>query len=396
MKIGLVSAGYPPDSGGGIGTYSANLAESLVARGNSVFVLADWREGLPERETRNGVTVIRVKRSYLPLVESYLPGVAASYVVSNRLRELDREVDLDVIEFPNWEAPGLVYTKLPKRKPVVARAHTPFFETLTIDKTGQTPSWADRVVCWQEQVACLGADALVASTRFHANMIERHYGLPAGTIRILPLGLDIATLQTSISPRSPGPFRVLYVSRLEKRKGTQTLLDAVPSVLQSHPDTEFYFVGSDRKHADGGTTHEEYFRAKYPQCVNNVKFLGVVSAEDLTKWYQSADLFVVPSVYESFGLIYIEAMAAGLAVVGGRGGGIPEVIADGETGFLTEPNDVADVVRRVNQLIADGELRERMAKAGRARVEQRFSRELMAQNTEQVYRDAIAAHARKR
>ncbi len=394
MKICLVSAGYPPDDWGGIGTYSANLAESLVARGHSVFVVADSKEGRLPRETRNGVTVIRIERSHLPLVEGYLPGLAASYSVCDAVRALDKEVQLDVVEFPNWEAPGLVYTKLPNRRPVVVRAHTPFFETLAIDKAGQKVSWPDRVVCWEEKAACLGADVLVASTRFHADMIERTYGLRSGTIRILPLGIDLTGLDQTSAVREPGPLRVLYVSRLEKRKGTQVLLDAIPRLLASHPGTEFVLVGSDRRHAEGGVTHAEYFRAKYPQCVEQVKFLGVVPGGELAEWYKRSDLFVVPSLYESFGLIYIEAMAARLAVVGGRGGGIPEVVADGETGLLVEPNDVEDLVKRVEQLLRDDALRSAMAAAGRTRAEQRFSRELMAQNTEAVYTEAIQKRRR--
>jgi glycogen synthase len=104
----------------------------------------------------------------------------------------------------------------------------------------------------------------------------------------------------------------------------------------------------------------------------------------------------VPSLYESFGLIYLEAMAAGLAMVGGRGGGIPEVVADGETGFLVDANDGDVLLRRINELITNATLRAEMGVAGRARVEQRFSRQIMAQNTEQAYTEAIEKHRRSR
>lgn len=396
MKICLVSAGYPPDDWGGIGTYTANLAESLVERGHSVYVLTDPREGRPKVETRNGVTLERVSRTHLPVVEGYVPGLASSVVLAQKIRELDRQVGLDVIEFPNWEAPGFAYLKLPRRKAVVVRAHTPFFETLSIDKAGQHVRFPDRVVCWQEKSACLGADMLVASTRFHANMIEQEYGMQSGRIRILPLGINISAFDGKKRQRGTEPFRVLYVSRLEKRKGTQALLDAIPKVLASHPDTEFVLVGSDRKHAEGGKTHAEYFRSKHPELNDKVKFLGIVPGEELTGWYRNSDLFVVPSLYESFGLIYLEAMAAGLALVGGRGGGIPEVVADGETGFLVDASEGDVLVRRINELIGDEALRARMGEAGRVRVEQRFSRQIMAQNTEQAYAEAIEKCRRSR
>lgn len=396
MKICLVSAGYPPDDFGGIGTYTANLAESLVERGHAVYVLTDPREGRAAVETRNGVVIKRVTLTQLPKVEDYLPGIASSVSLARKIRELDREVGLDVIEFPNWEGPGLAYLKMPRRKPVVVRAHTPFFETLSIDKAGQPVRFPDRVVCWQEKTACLGADMLVASTRFHANMIEQEYGMRSGTIRILPLGIDISAFDGKKRERGTEPFRILYVSRLEKRKGTQALLDAIPKVLATHPDTEFVLVGSDRKHAEGGKTHAEYFRAKHPELNDKVKFLGIVPADDLTSWYRNSDLFVVPSLYESFGLIYLEAMAAGLALVGGRGGGIPEVVADGETGFLVDANDGDVLLMRINELITNATLRAEMGVAGRARVEQKFSRQIMAQNTEQAYTEAIEKHRRSR
>jgi hypothetical protein len=394
MRICLSSTGYPPEDGGGIGTYVYNLARGLTARGHAVFVITSSRGTRDREEVADGVTVFRGKNRYLPRIERLLPGLAWSAMVARKVREYERRFGLDVVEFANWEAVGFCYLREPRRLPAVVRVHTPLFETLRLDKPGERPTLAERFACWTEKRACLSADRLTASTRYHRRYMAESYRMTEDGIDIVPLGIDLS----SIPERSPrvgdGKFRILYVSRLEKRKGTRALLDAIPRVVDRHPEVELVLVGSDRPHAPGGRLHRDYFAERHARYSKHVRFLGFLPQAEIERWYRDSDLFVVPSVYESFGLVYVEAMSRGLPVIGGNAGGIPEVIADRKTGYLVAGDDPGEVARRIVELIEDRDLRERMALDGRERARDLFSRERMVETTERLYERVVASARR--
>ena len=148
---------------------------------------------------------------------------------------------------------------------------------------------------------------------------------------------------------------------------------------------EFTFIGKDRPHAPGGLTFENYFSTAHNQFKDKVKFLGFVSNEELSNYYRACDIFVVPSVYESFGLIYVEAMMHGKPVIGCKAGGIPEVVNNGKTGILIEPYNVNQLVDGLLRLLNDPQMRQDMGQNARRLCEEKFSFDRMASNTEHLY-----------
>ena len=386
LNICLVTPGYPPEDGGGIGTYIHNLARGLIQRGHKVYVLTKTK-GQDRHESREGVDIFSYRYRYLQKGEAYFDGLAWSYFIAKKIRELDRKYHFDVIEFPNWEGVGFIYQFDRKRKPVVTRMHTPYFETLAIDLADQKIKFGDHFVCWTEKMACRKSDQLVTSTKCHRSMMVKNYNLKEEKITILPLGIQLVERPKNESGSSSGHIKILYVSRLEKRKGTITLMDAIPLILKEHPQVEFTIVGKDRPHAPEGQTHQNYFLNKYPDCRDKVRFLGFIANDELTQLYRDADIFVVPSVYESFGVVYIEAMMYAKPVIGCRAGGIPEVVKEGESGILIDPHDVQGLVKAVGRLIEDESLRKTMGSKARRLCEENFSYELMVKRTESMYRD---------
>lgn len=384
LRIAIVTTAYPPEDGGGIGTYTEALAQGLAALGQEVHVLA--ASSVDALERRGAVCLHRMRPRHLPRVEHQVPGLAWSAQVALRLSTIARRGRLDIVEFPNWEGAGLVYALVPLRATVVTRLHTPFFETLSLDAGGRAPLWGERFTCWLEEQAVRRSDQLTSSTVHHRGLMARAYRIPEDRVHILPLGIPLPAAEEA-SPQLGRRPRVLYVSRLEHRKGTLTLLDAVPKILAAVGPVEFVLVGKDRPHAPGGQRFADYFRQRYPDAQEHVSFLGFVEAGELVRQYQSCDLFVVPSQYESFGLIFLEAMARGKPVIGCRAGGMVEVIADGETGYLLPVGDTDALVDRVVGLLRDEELRRRMGRAARRRVEERFSAEVMAGRTLELYRE---------
>lgn len=389
MRIALVSTRYTPEEGGGIGTYCQLLAEGLVAQGHSVTLIC-WSSHPDKSEMLNGVSVHRYSYRHMPLVEKWCPGLKWSWQVAKVLDELGGAQGWDLIEFPNWEGVGHKYLRRSRRAPSVLRLHTPFFESLTVRKNEQITA-ADRFVCRLEKQAVLAGDGLTASTRAHAAIICEEYKISPDQIQILPLGIRLPTWTAPAAPGADKEVKILYVSRLEQRKGSLTMLDAIPEILRRYPNCRFSLLGRDNStKAPGGRNFRDYFTQTHPELAGKVEFRGHVTDEELQKYYRECDLMAVPSNYESFGLIYVEAMAYGKPVIGCRVGGIPEVIGtDEKAGYLITPGDSAALTEKIVGLAGNPALRHEMGLAARRRTETYFSQETMVKRTLEFYQETL-------
>jgi glycosyltransferase involved in cell wall biosynthesis len=382
VNICLISTGFPPDNGGGIGTYIYNLSKGLIKLGHEVHVISPTAGKGYHQDIIDGIVVHRLPKKTLPKIERFFPGLCWSFQVYRLIRSLHKTKNFDIVEFPNWEAPG-VFTQFLLDIPVVVRLHTPFFETLGLDS--DTVNFADKVVCSLEKLSCKKAKQLVSSTRSHAKTITDEYKISVEDIHILPLGI-IDKSSGEIIERTEGEItNLLYVSRLENRKGTLALLEALSLLNQKNKKFHIDIIGSDRSHAPGAIKFKQYFELNYTELNENVSFHGFVDDETLDHFYRQADLFVVPSVYESFGLIYVEAMMYSLPSIATFGGGIPEVISNGIDGFLTEINDSEAIADKILMLINDKGLLEVMGNDARQSFENKFEYLIMAKNTETLY-----------
>ena len=357
--------------------------------GHQVYVIAQTK-GEDSIDEVEGIKVFRFKTKYLPKVEKFFPGLAWSIFVGNKVENLVRELDIDLIEFPNWEGAGLWYLLKKTRRPVVTRLHTPYFEILSMDKSNKTIDFGDKFICWLEKCACRKSDCLTSSTHFHRDMISDAYRIKKEEIKILPLGIIPPKLQNSeLNSGVRKKIRILYVSRLENRKGTLILLQSIPKVISQFPDVEFILIGKDRPHAPGNIHFKEYFEKYYSQCKLFVSFLGYLSDGELQKHYAESDIFVVPSLYESFGLIYVEALFHGKPVIACEAGGVPEVVEHNKTGLLVKPSDVQALSSAILTLCNNQNLREGMGKQAKISAFGKFHYKIMAERTVKIYEDLL-------
>lgn len=392
MNICLITTLYPPEMGGGIGTYIYNLSMALSKLGHNVHVIAKSNNVKYKLEVIDGVSLHRVQEKTIPFLDKFLPGVAWSFQVYRLIKQIHLKSKIDIIEFPNWEAPGIISQYLLKNIPSVVRVHTPYFETLELDKNAESITFEDRLICFLEKSSCNSAKQLVSSTLFHANMIAKEYNFQLSRFKILPLGvMDKCKVRSKAKTQEQDTdiFKILYVSRLENRKGTLSLIDALPIILKDFPKIQVDFVGSDRPHAPGHLSFKTYFDQKYSKYSESVKFHGYVSDEELDTFYREAHLFVVPSVYESFGLIYIEAMMYALPSIATMGGGIPEVVEHNKNGILLNKNNTLELAEKISMLYVDNDLRNKLACHARDSFEKKFDYMIMANNTLQMYENAI-------
>jgi hypothetical protein len=396
LKLGIFTTSYPGiTSSGGIPTYTRALAAGMVGLGHDVHVLTLAPEGCgDETLVVDGVHLHLMSGGYLPLIERVAPGAWQAAVVSARARWLAERQQLDLFEFPNWEGMGSFYKVAGRRRPMVVRLHTSLREILETEgrPLGPKETFAARL----EQRTCLSADALYVSTRAHRAFMAKEVGVPESRMSIVPLGVaDIASRPAAEPrPRNADPI-VLYLGRLETRKGSIELLDAARLVLQAMPKTRFVLIGRDRPHAPGGVTHEEWLRKSFPpEVIRQIEFLGVQDDASVARWFERADLFVAPSRYESFGLIFIEAMRAGLPVIGTRAGGIPEVVTPGRSGLLVDPQAPGQLAEAILAVLRDEPRRLELARGARAEYETRFSNRVMAERTAEHHRELLNGLAR--
>ena len=220
-------------------------------------------------------------------------------------------------------------------------------------------------------VSCRSADLIFSLSEFSKRDIARAYRLPLSKIAVTYAGVDssFTPKNRSLATKAREPFVLLYCGRLNgprEQKGIDVLLKSLPVVLSRH-NAVLKVVGT------GPRLRQYQALAGELGIGQHVRFLGFVEHGGMPECYHQADLFVLPSRRESFGLVLAEAMACGLPVVATTAGAIPEVVEDGVAGLLAPPDDPQALADAVNSLLSDPAKMEAMGAAGRARVERLFT-----------------------
>ena len=166
-------------------------------------------------------------------------------------------------------------------------------------------------------------------------------------------------------------------------------LKSIPYIHKQYQNIQIDIVGTDRAHAPGSIKFQQYFDEHFSDYSKVVTFHGFVDDQMLDVFYREADILVVPSVYESFGLIYVEAMMYGIPSVATVAGGIPEVITNGKDGFTIEINDFEQITECVTNLIKNRVLLNKMRHAARETFKNKFDYLIMSKNAEQLYQKLI-------
>lgn len=385
LSVCLLSQNLPEELPGGIATYTITLARGLRDLGCEVHIVTRGRSF--RSELREGIWYHRAEALPFPdgLLDGYeYPTLTKNLTYSNGVRAKVLDVEarwgLDLVESPNWDFEGLL-TAMEHRHPVVVRAHSPMFQVC------EAQGWdadEDLSLCSALEGALLRhADTVSGSTTALLELVDHRFSLGSKKA-LVPLGVDLPAGEAA--PGGEGGRMVLFVGRLERRKGIHTLLEAIPIVLNSVADVRFEIVGRDCGAEDYQSWRQWWERHAEPSSRKaDVKFHGELPQEELARKYQTCDVFVAPSLYESFGLVYLEAMARAKPVVACRVGGVPEVVLDGETGLLVPPEDPHALAEAILLLLRDDPLRERLGRAGQQRYRALFTALAMANRTLELY-----------
>ena len=404
LRLCLLSKAYPPHQHEGVGRHTNLMAQGLFECGHTVHVIT---QGAKDTVSfYEGAYVHRVPSAerygrYRMFPKLYY-ALNHSHAVHDKIKRLILNDGIQLVDSPLWQFDGLV-TAVSGDIPVVVRLQTALRQIAALQNTVDPDA---RLAGDMEQTLVERAAFLVPNSTATVEKMRSVYQFQAAAdqFRIIPHGI-IPVEEDLVRPFNPNTppatLTVLYLGRLEKRKGIQDLFAAIPQVLAQVPNVQFIIAGADNSHRDGfqqqtGLTYAAHFQRQYAQFASQVSFLGQVSEEKLNQLYQSCDLFVAPSLYESFGLIYLEAMNYGKPVIGCRAGGIPEVVDDGVTGLLAEPEAPANLAEAILKMLQNPSLLREMGLAGRQRLLEKFTHVQMAQQFAEVYRQVIAQRERSK
>ena len=392
MKILLVSWEYPPVVVGGLGRHVHHLAVALAEAGHEVVVLSRRPSGTDPSthpssdEVADGVRVIAAAQDphefdfgtdmmawVLAMGHAM---VRAGLAIKTNGRRAGKPWRPDVVHAHDW----LV------AHPAIALAEffdVPLVSTIHATEAGRHSGWVSGRISRQVHAAeswlVHESDSLITCSHSMTDEITELFGPGLAETRVIRNGIDAALWPfTERTPRT-GPPRLLYLGRLEYEKGVHDAIAAMPRIRRTHPGTTLTIAG------DG--TQQDWLteQARKHKVLKAIEFVGRVDHDGLVALLHAADAAVLPSHYEPFGIVALEAAATGAPLVTSNVGGLGEAVIDGETGVSFPPRDVAALARAVRTVLDDPAAAQRMAIAARRRLTADFDWGTVAAETSQVY-----------
>jgi len=287
--------------------------------------------------------------------------------------------DADVVV--GFDLDGFLWARR-RRIPFVASLKGIIADEL-LNERGRTRALLSIQARWERRNVAL-ADRVLVTSRYCAGVVERLYGVPSKRIAVVPEPIDLEDWQGRFAraPRRPSERpTILSVARMYPRKRLEDLLEAVALLCRRLPDVRLSIVG------DGPDRDRLLRRYATLGLGEAVVFLGEVSRSRLAEEYANADCFCLPSVQEGFGIVFLEAMAAGLPIVACRAAAVPEVVPDGVTGRLVEPRSPERLADALEEILTDSRRRKDYGDAGRRRAAE-FSAPGVAQRFLEAAREA--------
>jgi glycogen synthase len=389
MRVLLLSWEYPPRIVGGLGRHVYHLATTLASLGAKVHVVTKDYPGAPEYEESEGVHIYRVV--------SYPPDVPqeewVSWTLQFNVALLEKAVALindlknvNVIHAHDWlVAHAAASLKHAYRIPLVATVHATEFGR----HQGHLPGPMNKLIHQIEWWLTFESVRTICCSQYMMDQITQIFELPADKVDVIPNGIDFASFKRDVSVDlykkkyvPPGDKLVFFVGRLVYEKGVQTVIEAMPLLMDRIPNMTFVVAGS------GPHLNELKSLVSDFDLNEKVKFVGHMDTDTLCAFYKSADLTVVPSLYEPFGMVVLESMAMGTPTIVADTGGLSEIVVHEETGLKFEPGNPNSLAEAMLRILQDSRLADRLTSDAVAYMGEQYSWERITRRTLEVYHRA--------
>ena len=373
-------------SSGGLGVHVTELAAGLQRRGHEIHVITRRRENQNHYDCIDGVHYHRVEHGLSENDVECMDYMCKS--MAHRFHQVTTMIgNFELAHAHDWLAANAM-------KYVMDGYGTPGVLTMHSTEYGRDGNvFSDGFARWvrdAEAAGCHNATVVIAVSHFLADELRRIYQTPNEKIHVVPNGVSYHAFDGFIDPAevkgrygiSPMAPTVFSPGRMTVQKGMDMLVEAVPMVLASYPDTKFIIAGE-------GPERDNVVRRAYEVgAAGAIVFLGAMPRWQYIDLMRACDILAVPSRNEPFGIVVLEGWAAGKPVVATLAGGPREFIWHGVNGFLVTA-DAGGIAHGIGSLLADHEHCRALGRNGRLAVEDRFNWDRVAADTEGVYHVAL-------
>jgi len=370
----------------GVGLHANNLMHALLNEGHTITLL------LPEDQapliSLPNLSIVTVRKPGFN--QSQARWLSLSFSFNAALRKLEKVNKFDLIHFTDARESFFCDPSAP----MLGHVNDTYSAELKTPSEYRKhyPDWLTRwlyysAVHFLESQKLQRLKLIVANSRFTAETVTKTYPNTASKVRHCYKSVDVAKYQKiranrEAAPPDPDCPVILFVGSNMHRKGVPDLIKAAPGVLKERPQAKFVVVGKDKS--------VERMKALCAdlKVTQNFEFAGWKSQADLLDYYQQVTVFVMPSLTEALGVTFLEAMAAGVPVIGTNVGGIPEIIQDGINGLLVPVGSPQSIAAAINRVLIDLSLRKQLTDNAGAMLE-KFDVSRMMECTFKLYREVV-------
>jgi glycosyltransferase involved in cell wall biosynthesis len=386
MKIGTLTWEYPPRVVGGIARHCEGLAKALVKQKHDVHLFTLDFPGAPEYEEMDGIKVYRASTelghpNFLTWVLMF------NHFLSKRMADVTKTVDFDVMHVHDWLAAfsGISFKHYLK-KPIILTMHST--EVGRAQGLHSPDSFSINGIEWW---ATYEADRVIVCSNSMKNEICDHFNLPREKVDIIPNAIDASKYEIPVDRGAVrqrygvgwGEKLILCVGRLVPQKGVEYFIRAIPLIAKRYPEAKFIIVG------EGWSRDLLEEEARATGHANKISFTGFASDKQVIELMTSADVLVVPSIYEPFGIVALEGMATGVPVVASQVGGLAEVIDHDKTGIFVYPRSPESLAWGIDKVLSDPDHAKQLTKNAKEKLHKAYSWETVAMKTVEVYKKVV-------
>lgn len=399
MRIAFISYEYPPETGGGgIGTYLTHIIPALINAGHSIVLFAGTYRSHAYWQEK---TVLRI-----PCKDQ----IEFNKEVVTYFSREHQSKSFDIIETTDFQGWGLEVIRTYPEIPYVVKLHTPRFLIDTLHykplsfkekirfslgalkrfklprfpKSPRKENYSDECEIIEKATRIVTTTQSIATKLIDMGMLSREK-----KIDHVPYCIPLSKQLLKIQPKpATDTINIMFIGRMEERKGIINLALAIPKVLLKFPRVKFYYIGRSTM-LSNKLNAVDFLKTILKQQLNSVVFTGEILPEEIPTYLDAGDIFVFPSHYESFGLVCTESMAAGKTVIGSKNGGMTEILDNGNFGLLTDttPNDIA---AKINYLIENPDKRIEFGLKAREHISGYYNAENIVEKQISSYNKAIS------
>ncbi|KKP60001.1 MAG: Glycosyl transferase group 1 [Candidatus Gottesmanbacteria bacterium GW2011_GWA1_34_13] len=395
MHILFVCSEFPIENRatGGFGSYVDKISQGLVSLGHKVTIVCIGENPKFVNDKKRNIWLIKPvlddlllyflnssSRFLNRLIKFIRYPLGFSLAVYLTIQKINKATPIDIIEGGDFGAEMFFYLLLrsAKNPKTVIKLHTPSF---IIRKTNDEKlNNFYKVMEFLESFCLKKTDALNSPTKALAEFVCRYLHIKVTKIipyPVIPIKMDARIKRDK--------NLVLYIGKFQKKKGVFVLVDAIPKIIKLFPKVKFILIGPDSMTNNKSTKEMLQENLKKGHCLNNVTFIENISQNELYKYYQKAIITVVPSIWENFPNVILEAMLLKSLVVSTKVGGILEIIQHKQTGIMVEPGDSKDLAKSIIKIIKRKKQINRMVQLAKKDIQNKYSLIKIAQKTISFY-----------